>query len=67
MSKGRIFTMQNKAAEALENFEAALQVFEEEYSLWDSAWGLIGVGIRHPGLGKPREGIDECLRSNCFV
>ena len=63
MSKGRIFTMQNKAAAALENFEAALRVFEEEYSLWDTAWALIGVGIRHPGLGKPREGIDEGLRS----
>ena len=50
LSKGRIFTMQNKAAEALENFEAALQVFGKEYSSWDTAWGLIGVGIRSPGL-----------------
>ncbi len=63
MSKGRIFTMQNKGQEALSNFEIALKVFEEEYSLWDIAWALVGVGIRHPGLGKPREGIDECLRS----
>ena len=38
---------------ALENHAAALRVFEEEYSLWDVALSLIGVGVYRVRLGKP--------------
>jgi predicted ATPase len=38
VNKARIFMDQHMEARALEDFEEALRVFEEEYSLWDAAW-----------------------------
>jgi predicted ATPase len=44
--------------------EDALQVFEEEYSLWDTAWTLMGVGNLHAvWRGKVYQGLAESLRS----
>lgn len=44
--------------------EDPLQVFEEEYSLWDAAWTLMGVGNLHSvWRGKVYQGLAEALRS----
>jgi tetratricopeptide (TPR) repeat protein len=63
INKGRIFQNRNMLVSALENHTAGLRVFEEEYSLWDVALALIGVGIYRVRLGKPQEGIADSLRS----
>jgi len=63
LDRGRIFSVQSLGPEALHDFETALQIFEEEYSPRDTAIALIGLSARHPGLGKPHEGIAECLRA----
>jgi len=63
MERGRVFAFHNKGPEALKDFEKALQIFEEECSLDDVAWALIGVGARHPAQGKPQEAIAEVLRN----
>jgi tetratricopeptide (TPR) repeat protein/KaiC/GvpD/RAD55 family RecA-like ATPase len=43
--------------------EDALQVFEEEYSLWDVASVLMSLGNVPVKQGRSREGLAECLRS----
>jgi KaiC/GvpD/RAD55 family RecA-like ATPase len=48
---------------ALECARAALQVFEEEYSLSNAAWTLMSAGNYDCDLGRPEEGITESLRS----
>ena len=63
MSKGRAFLLQTNILAAMENYKAALQVFEEEYSLWDVAFALIGLGGCEAICGMPKEGIAKCLRS----
>ncbi len=67
MSRGRGIGMQGKLLPALKDWEAALRVFEEEYSLWDVAWALIAVGINHAQYAitdhAERQGIAESLRS----
>ena len=63
VNKGRIFMDQHKMARALEDFEEALRVFEEEYSLWDTAWALVPVGLTSAIMGKPGEGLVALLRS----
>jgi tetratricopeptide (TPR) repeat protein/KaiC/GvpD/RAD55 family RecA-like ATPase len=62
-SRGRAFLIQGMYSENLENYEAALQVFEEEYSLWDAAWTLLGIGVTQSILGMPPEAITAALRS----
>ena len=39
-NKGRVLVMQGQQVLAVENFEKANQIFEQEYSLWDTAWDL---------------------------
>jgi tetratricopeptide (TPR) repeat protein len=63
INKGRVFQNKNMLVSALENHAAGLRVFEEEYSLWDVALSLIGVGIYRVRLGKPQQGIADSLRS----
>ena len=63
INKGRVFQNRNMLVSALENHAAGLRVFEEEYSLWDAALSLIGVGIYRVRLGKPQEGLADSLRS----
>ena len=43
--------------------EDALQVFEEEYSLWDVASVLTSLGNTYVKIGRWQEGFAECLRS----
>lgn len=62
MNKGRTMVTTNPAL-ALENYEEALRVFEEEYSLWDIAWVLVAVGIMRSMVGKLKEGLAASLRS----
>ena len=52
LDRGRIFSVQSLGPEALQDFETALQIFEEEYSPRDTALALIGLSARHPGLGN---------------
>jgi len=66
-SKGRSFALQGNYPAAIENWEKALQVFEEEYSLWDVAWALIGTGGQHAIYAlteqQKKKGLAESLRS----
>jgi len=62
-SRARAFTIQDKNIAALENTEAALQVFEEEHSPWDIAWALLGIGVSKGILGMSQEAIAAALRS----
>ncbi|MGA3111228.1 MAG: AAA family ATPase [Candidatus Bathyarchaeia archaeon] len=62
MNRARVRMFENFAL-SLEDYEAALRVFEEEYSLWDAALTLVGVGTMHPLAGQPQKGIAECLRA----
>lgn len=62
MNKGRAMVT-TKPALALENYEEALRVFEQEYSLWDAAWVLVAVGIMRGMVGKLEEGLAASLRS----
>lgn len=63
LSKGRAFHLQSMLPQATEEMIKALQVFEEEYSLWDVGLSLIGLGIYHTGADKSFEGIAESLRA----
>jgi tetratricopeptide (TPR) repeat protein len=63
IAQGRAFALQDKTSIALEDFQAALQVFEEEYALWDVAWTLVGVGAFKMKLGMKQEGIFASLRA----
>jgi tetratricopeptide (TPR) repeat protein len=63
MSKGRSFAIQTNMPPSIENYKAALQVFEEECSLWDVGFALIGLGTCNAHYGKQKEGIAECLRA----
>ncbi len=48
----------------INDLEDALQVFEEEYSLWDVAWTLMGVGNFHAGRGdNDHQGLAKALLS----
>ena len=62
-SRGRAFTIQDNNIAALENTKTALQVFEEEYSLWDIAWASLGIGVSQSVLGMSQESIAAALRS----
>ncbi len=62
-SRARAFHLQSKFPEAIRDMEVAMQVFEEEYSLWDIAANLIGLGGHHAARGMLKEGRAESLRS----
>ena len=66
-SRARFFTMRRMSSAALETWQAALPVFEEEYSLWDIAWALIGMGSMHALRSvvdyEAKQGLAETLRS----
>lgn len=49
MNKGRVIVMQGDQGGGTKYFEDALRVFEEEYSLWDTAWVLIALGSNASG------------------
>ncbi len=55
MYRGRVAHMQGVLLKTDECYRAALQVFEEEYSLWDTAYALIGTAFFR--------GLADCLRS----
>lgn len=63
MNRARVLNMQGMWARAQEDFEWALQVFEEEYSLWDTAWILIPMGVYSAFLGQFEKGLANSLRS----
>jgi tetratricopeptide (TPR) repeat protein len=61
--RSRALMLQSKP-DCIKDLEDALQVFEEEYSLWDVAWALMGVGNFHVAWrGKEHQGLAETLRS----
>jgi tetratricopeptide (TPR) repeat protein/pimeloyl-ACP methyl ester carboxylesterase len=55
--------MQGDQGGGTKYFEDALRVFEEEYSLWDTAWVLIALGANASGAGKFEEATMASLRS----
>lgn len=61
--RGRALHLQSMMPEAIKDMETALQVFEEEYSIWEVAWALIGLGVYHTGQGKSQQGLAESLLS----
>jgi len=63
VSKGRAFHLKFMLSTATKYMEEALRIFEEEYSLWDVAWSLIGLGAYHAGAGRLQDGLTESLRS----
>ena len=63
MNKGRVFVMQGRLTQGAENFEKALRVFEEEYSVWDAAWDLIALGSNLAPTGKLEEALAAVFRS----
>lgn len=63
VSRGRAFHLQSMLSAATRDMEEALKIFEEEYSLRDVAWTLIGLGVYHAGAGMPQEGLAESLCS----
>ena len=64
VSRGRAYSFGSpfNTKLAFEDYMAAFRVFDEEYSLWDAALALLGLGIES-GQGKLHEGLAECLRS----
>ena len=44
MNKGRVNVMRLEVVTGTKFFEEALDIFEREYSLWDTAWTLIALG-----------------------
>ncbi|TRO51561.1 hypothetical protein E2P63_04725, partial [Candidatus Bathyarchaeota archaeon] len=52
MSKARSYQMQGIYSGPFEPLRNALQIFEEEYSLWDIAWVLIGAGPQRAFFAK---------------
>jgi tetratricopeptide (TPR) repeat protein len=70
MNRGRAYGMRFMAtfapedlAQALEDHEVALRVFEDAYSLWDCALALLGVGAMHTFSGASQKGVGEMLRA----
>lgn len=63
VNRGRAFHLQSMLSAATRDMEEALKIFEEEYSLRDVAWTLIGLGVYHAGAGMPQEGLAKSLRS----
>ncbi len=63
MNRGRIFTLQGQQRPGILNRRKALQVFEEEYSLWDTAWCLISLGSNLPHAGELEEAAADLQRA----
>jgi tetratricopeptide (TPR) repeat protein len=61
--RGRALIYKGNFAQALEDYEAALKISEEEYSINDVASELIGVGVASIYAGKLEKGIGAVLRS----
>ena len=62
-NKGRVLVLQGEQVLAVENFEKANKVFEEEYSLWDTAWDLIALGVNLPTIGQLEKALAASLRA----
>ncbi|TRO53023.1 hypothetical protein E2P63_02790, partial [Candidatus Bathyarchaeota archaeon] len=67
MSKARSYQMQGIFTGPFEPLRSALQIFNEEYSLWDIAWVLVGAGPQRAFFAKTdfeeKQGIAESLRA----
>ncbi len=65
MLKGlaRMGFMSRSIDETIKDFVVALRIFEEEYSLWDTAEALHILGVQRARLGMTQEGLAESLRS----
>ncbi|TRO48343.1 hypothetical protein E2P60_01165, partial [Candidatus Bathyarchaeota archaeon] len=67
MSKARSYQMQGIYTGPFEPLRKALQIFSEEYSLWDIAWVLVGAGPQRAFFAKTgleeKEGLAESLRA----
>jgi tetratricopeptide (TPR) repeat protein len=62
-AKSRALMLQN-SPNYIKDLSTALQVFEEEFSIWDVAWALMGVGNFHVAWqGKKYQGLAEGLLS----
>ena len=62
-NKGRVLVLQGQQVLAVENFEKANQIFEQEYSLWDTAWDLIALGNNLPTKGQLERALAAILRA----
>ncbi len=65
MHRGHFFHLRSKFFDTTGSMEAALRVFEEEYSLPDVASALLTLGGYHSWFGMLEEGLAESLR--CIV
>jgi predicted ATPase len=63
MNKGRVLVMQDQQAAATELYEEALRIFQEEFSIWDTAWVSIAYGTNAQSLGRFEEALTVLLRS----
>jgi tetratricopeptide (TPR) repeat protein len=63
MNRGRVFVMQGRPFVGVQYFEKALRVFEEEYSVWDTAWDLIALGSNLPNLDNLEGALAALVRS----
>ena len=55
--------MKGRIGDGLEFTREALQIFENEYSLWDSAYVMIALGTTLPHLGNIAEGLANLFRA----
>ena len=55
--------MKGKIGFGIEYTRKAIQVFEEEYSVWDTAYTLIALGTTLPHLGQFEDGLAALLKS----
>ena len=63
MNKARATSKTGNLALAIQYFEQGLKLAEEEYSQWDVAWILIGLGSSRLWTGPQEKALAELLRA----
>jgi tetratricopeptide (TPR) repeat protein len=63
MNKARVTSKTGNLALAIHYFEEALKLAEDEYSQWDVAWILIGLGSSRLWTGPQEKALAELLRA----
>ena len=63
MNKARATSKAGNLSRAIQYFEEGLKLAEEEYSQWDAAWILIGLGSSRLWTGPQEKALAELLRA----